>query len=213
MSFVFEGNSFCGEPIVPEIGENGNWHVNNVDTGKPSRGMQGVKGDTGLAGAKGEKGIQGADGTNGVDGITPNISIGTVTTLESNQQATVSRTGTDEAPIFNFGIPKGIQGESVDKTLTLIESTSNITLTTKPYQYISATMDINFTLPTIEENDKKIHEIHLYYYSDTAYSVYFSDIIAWQNTLTVEANKMIELTFTHINGVWLGREVIYNIPE
>lgn len=45
------------------------------------------------------------------NGVTPNLQIGTVTTLEPNEQATVTRTGTDEQPIFNFGIPQGIQGE------------------------------------------------------------------------------------------------------
>lgn len=48
---------------------------------------------------------------NGTNGITPNLQIGTVTTLEPNQNATVTRTGTDEEPLFNFGIPKGQQGE------------------------------------------------------------------------------------------------------
>lgn len=41
------------------------------------------------------------------DGKTPNIQIGTVTTLEPGQQATASVTGTPENPLFNFGIPKG----------------------------------------------------------------------------------------------------------
>ena len=59
----------------------------------------------------GTNGIDGSDGTDGVDGVTPNLQIGTVTTLEPNEQATVTRTGTDEEPLFNFGIPKGQQGE------------------------------------------------------------------------------------------------------
>ena len=54
------------------------------------------------------------DGTqksvNVYDGITPNIQIGSVTTLESDEQATVTRTGTKEEPIFDFGIPQGEQG-------------------------------------------------------------------------------------------------------
>lgn len=58
-----------------------------------------------------ENGIDGTNGTDGTDGVTPNLQIGTVTTLEPNEQATVTRTGTDEQPIFNFGIPQGIQGE------------------------------------------------------------------------------------------------------
>lgn len=56
-------------------------------------------------GAKGDKGEKGDVG------ITPSISIGTVTTLSPNQQATVTRRGTDTNPIFDFGIPKGDKGE------------------------------------------------------------------------------------------------------
>lgn len=51
-------------------------------------------------------------GLDGKDGVTPNISIGTVTTLDAGQKATVTRTGTDEAPVLNFGIPKGEKGDS-----------------------------------------------------------------------------------------------------
>ena len=63
-----------------------------------------------LKGAKGDKGERGQDGTNGKDGITPNIQIGTVTTLEAGQQATVTKRGTDAEPIFDFAIPKGEKG-------------------------------------------------------------------------------------------------------
>ena len=49
----------------------------------------------------------GERGPKGDIGITPNIQIGTVTTLEPDQSATVERVGTDENPVLNFGIPKG----------------------------------------------------------------------------------------------------------
>lgn len=51
------------------------------------------------------------NGLDGADGITPNISIGSTTTLEAGSDATVSKSGTEENPVFNFGIPQGIQGE------------------------------------------------------------------------------------------------------
>ena len=47
-------------------------------------------------------------------GVTPNITIGEVTTLEPNQNAIVEITGTTENPILNFGIPKGEDGIGVD---------------------------------------------------------------------------------------------------
>lgn len=57
--------------ITPTIGENGNWYFDNVDTGKPSRGLQGEKGaafqysdftSEQLAALKGEPGAKGETG-------------------------------------------------------------------------------------------------------------------------------------------------------
>lgn len=81
------------------------------------RGDKGAKGDTGSPGAKGDKGDKGKPGSPGVKGdkgdtgATPNLSIGTVTTLEAGQNATASMGGTAESPILNLGIPKGAKGE------------------------------------------------------------------------------------------------------
>lgn len=126
---------------TPYVGENGNWYIGANDTGKPSRGakgepgakgdkgdqgerglqgLQGIqgekgdKGDTGAAGAKGDKGEPGAKGEpgeKGDPGATPNLTIGTVTTLEAGQDATASMGGTAESPVLNLGIPKGAKGE------------------------------------------------------------------------------------------------------
>ena len=70
--------------ITPTIGSNGNWYIGGTDTGKPSRGAAGV---------------------------TPNIQIGTVTTLPAGSDATASMGGTAENPLLNLGIPKGDAGQ------------------------------------------------------------------------------------------------------
>lgn len=69
--------------ITPTIGQNGNWYLGETDTGKPSRGLQGIqgiqgetgakgdKGETGAKGDKGDKGDKGETGNNGQDGYTP----------------------------------------------------------------------------------------------------------------------------------------------
>lgn len=44
----------------------------------------------------------------------PNISVST-TTLSAGSVATVTKSGTDEAPVFTFGIPKGADGAKGDK--------------------------------------------------------------------------------------------------
>ncbi|WP_251860387.1 hypothetical protein [Clostridium sp. Marseille-Q2269] len=69
--------------ITPTIGTNGNWFLASTDTGKPSRGVQGPKGDTGLQGAKGERGAQGLAGKDGTQIIVSStqptgVSVGTV---------------------------------------------------------------------------------------------------------------------------------------
>ena len=70
-----------------------------VDTTTKAQGPQGSKGDTGNPGPQGET------------GATPQLTIGTVTTLEPGEDATANITGTEEAPVLNFGIPKGEPGE------------------------------------------------------------------------------------------------------
>lgn len=81
------------------------------DTGP--QGPQGDKGDTGETGPKGDKGDtgeQGPKGDKGDPGQNATIAIGTVTTLEPDQEATVQNTGTETNAVLAFGIPKGETG-------------------------------------------------------------------------------------------------------
>ena len=80
-----------------------------------------------LVAQKGEQGEQGIQGVRGVQGATPNIQIGTVETLNPTEQATVTQTGTLENPIFNFGIPKGVQGQNGQDGYTPIKGTDYFT--------------------------------------------------------------------------------------
>lgn len=52
-----------------------------------------------------------ANGLKGDKGDAATIQVGTVETLEPNQNATVSNSGTANDAVFNFGIPKGDKGE------------------------------------------------------------------------------------------------------
>ena len=82
------------------------------DTGERGlTGPQGPKGDTGATGATGPQGIQGERGLTGATGATPNLTIGTVETLEPTESATATITGTPENPVLNLGIPQGDTGE------------------------------------------------------------------------------------------------------
>lgn len=93
---------------TPYVGDNGNWYIGADDTGKPSRG---AKGEPGSPGARGEPGSPGAKGDKGDTGATPNLTIGSVTTLDAGQNATASMVGTAESPVLNLGIPRGAKGE------------------------------------------------------------------------------------------------------
>lgn len=133
---------------TPYVGDNGNWFVGSDDTGKPSRGEKGEKGDTGAQGIQGEQGIQGVQGEKGekgdtgaqgpqglqgppgaagADGKTPNLTIGSVTTLDAGQNATASITGESPDLTLNLGIPKGADGEgkAVDISTTLSSSSTD----------------------------------------------------------------------------------------
>lgn len=101
--------------ITPHIGDNGNWYFGGTDTGKPSRGATGPAGADGKDGGQGPKGDigePGPQGPKGDPGATPNLQIGTVTTLEAGEAASASISGTPEEPRLNLGIPKGAQGEA-----------------------------------------------------------------------------------------------------
>ena len=47
--------------MTPTIGANGNWYLEDTDTGKPSRGEKGDKGDPGAQGPAGATPVKGTD--------------------------------------------------------------------------------------------------------------------------------------------------------
>lgn len=84
--------------ITPTIGSNGNWYLGDTDTGKPSRGATGPKGDTGAQGPKGDA------------GTAATITEVSAVTLPYTSEATVTMGGTASARTFRFGIPQGHRG-------------------------------------------------------------------------------------------------------
>ena len=97
--------------------------VVNLDFGLPrgEKGERGERGEQGEAGKDGKDGLDGKDGKDGINGVTPDFSIGTVTTLEPTESASVTLTGTEEEPVLNFGIPRGEKGEQGDVSLSDLE--------------------------------------------------------------------------------------------
>lgn len=67
---------------------------------------------------KGDKGDKGDPGAPGADGVTPNLTIGTVETLNAGTSATATITGDKENPVLNLGIPKGADGQGGSGDIT-----------------------------------------------------------------------------------------------
>ena len=96
--------------------EVGGEHLFDFTLVKGDKGEKGDKGDTGSKGDTGEKGEKGEKGDKGDNGETPNFTIGTVTTLNSDQNATVTISGTFPNLVLNFGIPRGKDSTSTTPT-------------------------------------------------------------------------------------------------
>ena len=81
--------------------------------------------DSGIVaeGTNGTDGADGRDGRDGTDGVTPIFSIGTVSTGDPGSSASVEQTGTTEAPVLNFTIPRGDTGSAGDPS-SLIDDTT-----------------------------------------------------------------------------------------
>lgn len=87
--------------------------VGTTTTGEPGTDAQVTNSGTSSAAVFNfviPRGAKGDTGATGQDGITPNIQVGTTTTLAAGSEATVTQRGTTANPIFDFGIPKGADG-------------------------------------------------------------------------------------------------------
>ena len=96
--------------------EVGGEHLLDFTLPKGDKGEKGDKGDTGSKGDTGEKCEKGEKGDKGENGQTPSFTIGTVTTLNPDQNATVTISGTFPNLVLNFGIPRGKDSPSTTPT-------------------------------------------------------------------------------------------------
>ena len=146
-------------------------------------------------------------GDNGDTGATPNLQIGTVTTLDSGINATASITGTTENPLLNLGIPKGENGTggSSDTLVTTNISGTTLSLTTDKYQTATVVDGTEITLPTVTS----FTEIHLFFGTTTDLTLILP-ACKWQNgnMPAIAANKTYEFIFTHTTE-WLGGAIQY----
>ena len=96
--------------VTKEIGNASQITFSDGETFQAKLNAGTLKGEKGDKGDKGDQGEQGPQGSNGTDGQTPNITIGTVTTLEPGTNATAEIIGATPNLTLNLGIPKGADG-------------------------------------------------------------------------------------------------------
>lgn len=142
--------------------------------------------------------LKGNDGINGLDGVTPNLSIGTVSTLQSDQNATAEITGSSPNLTLNLGIPKGETGNNgtTDQTLVTTPILNEVlALTTDKLQTASVIDGTEITLPVVNDYT----EIHLFFNATTDMNLVLP-IGKYQSTPVITANKVYEFIFTFVNG-------------
>lgn len=223
-----------GYTFTPSVSPEGiiSW-TNNGELENPQ--PVNIRGPQGLPGRDGRDGVS---GTSGKDGVAATIKIGTVSTVDINQGATVENVGTAANAIFNFKIPRGPQGlqgpkgndaelpenmlttENVtwaiikDKPkltsdrLSFVINNKNIILTNNFYQHLDLKENVSIQLP-LNKSKNVIFEIHLFINVTETFDVNFVDDIKWKDRPTFEPNTIVECIFKNVNLKWVGTSEIY----
>lgn len=98
-------------------------------------------GDTGATGPQGEQGPKGDTGDTGPQGPigpTPDLTIGTVSTLPAGSDATATITGTPEEPVLNLGLPQGAKGEAGEVSQAEFDALKQYVLDMSPVTTVTA---------------------------------------------------------------------------
>lgn len=103
--------------------------------------IKGPKGDTG---ATGPQGNPGANGTNGADGSAATVNVGTVTTVQYGNPATVTNSGTESDAVLDFQIPQGAPGEQVTTMGGLILNAITTSSAVRPVPVVGDTGAVAF---------------------------------------------------------------------
>lgn len=106
----------------------------------------------GEKGEQGERGADGTNGTNGTDGVTPNISvIATVDDTTGIPNVEVTKSGTPEAPIFDFEFT-GLKGEGGGSSEWSVKTTTTDNLGSEIEELISKASELYIMKPVIKSH-------------------------------------------------------------
>lgn len=103
-----------------------------------------IKGPKGNTGATGPQGNPGTNGTNGADGSAATVNVGTVTTVQYGNPATVTNSGTESAAVLDFQIPQGAPGEQVTTMGGLILNAITTSSAVRPVPVVGDTGAVAF---------------------------------------------------------------------
>lgn len=90
---------------------------------------------------EGVRGPQGPQGPQGIQGPANTLTIGTVTTLPTGQNATASITGTAPNQVLNLGIPRGLPGADGTAVSVAGSEVSTLSFTTDPQTQLNKKLD------------------------------------------------------------------------
>ena len=175
-----------------EKGADGYTPVKGVDYFDGAKGDKGDKGDPGEQGPQGIQGEQGIQGPKGDTGATPNITIGTVTTLAAGSDATASITGDTPNLTLNLGIPKGADGSgSIDTSVPVtyewelggVKNTGELKAVTNRIRVVDY---ITFSEKTTFQSNDPNYVLRWYKY-DTNHT-FVTELGAWVTRMEFEAS-------------------------
>lgn len=159
-----------------------------------SKGFEGTE-EEWLASLKGDP---------GEDGAIPNISIGTVDTLEAGSDATASITGTSASPVLNLGIPKGTTGTPGTDGFspTIVENESNDDST---YKLDITTKTGKLTTPNLKGENGTSAEVTQVDHgtADTTFQLHPNQYHTWGEVTSLTLTLGIG-TSGQANGYWFS---------
>ena len=97
-----------------------------------------------IKGPQGATGATGATGPAGTDGSAATVNVGTVTTVQYGNPATVINSGTESAAVLDFQIPQGAPGEQVTTMGGLILNAITTSAATRPVPVVGDTGAVAF---------------------------------------------------------------------
>lgn len=157
LTFTVAGVGAKGDPGAPGAnGQNATITVGTVTTLAP--GNPATVTNTGTAtaavlafgvprGADGTNGINGTNGTNGAPGAAATVTVGTVSTGAAGSNATITNSGTAQAAVLNFTIPRGNTGAAASVAVGSVTTGAAGTNATVTNSGTTSAAVLNFTIP------------------------------------------------------------------